>query len=144
LNPFNSGLHCKGLCCSWSCLHFRGLCCIWMCLHHRGRSCTLTCLYCRGLSFSWRCLHYRGLSCILTCLRLRSLCCTWRCLHHKGQEPHLDLSTLQGPELSLERLVLVLDSIREIRSIIPRCIYFEILTHAECALKKGPCMLNVR
>ncbi len=59
------------------------------------------------------------------------------------------MSTLQGPELSLgvyklQRLVLVLDSIREIRSIIPRCIYFEILTHAECALKKGPRMLNVR
>jgi hypothetical protein len=55
-------------------------------------------------------------------------------------ELHLDLSTLQRPVLLLEVstlqwLVLVPDSIREIGSSIPRCIYFEILTHAECALK---------
>jgi hypothetical protein len=104
----------------------------------------LTCLHCRGLPFFWRCLHYRGLSCIWTCLRYRSLCCTWTCLHHKGPELHLDLSTLQravqllevstlqGPELSLDLsthqwLVLVLDSMREIGSSIPRNIYFEIL-----------------
>jgi hypothetical protein len=44
----------------------------------------------------------------------------------------LEESTLQGPELSLDLstlkgLVLVLDSIREIGSSIPRNIYFEIL-----------------
>jgi hypothetical protein len=36
---------------------------------------------------------------------------------------------------TLQWLVLVPDSIREIGSSIPRCIYFEILTHAECAQK---------
>jgi hypothetical protein len=68
------------------------------------------------------------------------------CLHHKGLELHLDLSTLQravhcaapggvyttGPELSLDLftlqwLVLVLASIREIGSSIHQNIYFEIL-----------------
>ncbi len=44
----------------------------------------------------------------------------------------LDVSTLQGPELSLDLstlqwFVLVLDSVREIGSCIPRNIYFEIL-----------------
>ena len=43
-----------------------------------------------------------------------------------------EVSTLQGPELSLDvstlqRLVLVLDSIREIGSSIPLNIYFKIL-----------------
>jgi hypothetical protein len=51
----------------------------------------------------------------------------------------LEMSTQQGPELSLDvstlqRLVLVLDSIREIRSIIPLSIYFEILKHAQCTI----------
>jgi hypothetical protein len=45
----------------------------------------------------------------------------------------VEVSTLQGPELSLDLsilqwlLVLVLDSIREIGSSIARNIYFEIL-----------------
>jgi hypothetical protein len=81
--------------------------------------CTL-CLHCRGLPFFWRCLHYRGLSCIWTCLRYRSLCCTWTCLHHKGPELHRDLSTLeravqllevstlQGTELSLDYFEILL------------------------------------
>ncbi len=53
----------------------------------------------------------------------------------------VEVSTLQGPELSmdvftLQRSLLLQDSIRETRSIIPQYIYFEILPHAECALKK--------
>jgi hypothetical protein len=60
-NPLDFGLHCKGLCCSWSCLHYRGLCCIWMLLHYRGMCCT------------WTCLHHRGWSCTLTCLYCRGL-----------------------------------------------------------------------
>jgi hypothetical protein len=102
--------------------------------------CTLTCLQCRGLPFFWRCLYYRGLSCIWTCLRYRSLCCTWTCLHHKGPELHLDLSTLQravqllkvstlpGPELSLDYFEIFLSTIcAKKRSTAA--------THAECALK---------
>jgi hypothetical protein len=67
------------------------------------------------------------------------------------------LSTLQGPELSLDvsKLqwpVLVLDSIREIVRSIPRSIYFDILLsvrlkgslHTECVLKKGLRMLSER
>jgi hypothetical protein len=62
-----------------------------------------------------------------------------------GPELSLDLSTLQC-------LVLVLDSIREIGSSIPLNIYFEILlnehkkrsTQAEPALKKGLRRLSVR
>ena len=62
-----------------------------------------------------------------------------------GPELSLDLSTLQW-------FVLVLDSIREIGSSIPRNIYFEILlrvrqtrsTQAEPALKKGLRRLSVR
>jgi hypothetical protein len=53
----------------------------------------------------------------------------------------LEMSTLQGSELSLDvstlqKLVLLLDCMRETRSSIPWCIYLEILTHAESALKK--------
>ncbi len=62
-----------------------------------------------------------------------------------GPERSLDLSTLQW-------LVLVLDSIREIGSRIPLNIYFEILlsvrkkrsTQTEPALKKGLRRLSVR
>ncbi len=56
--------------------------------------------------------------------------CIWTSLNYKVQL--LEVSTLQGPELSLDLftlqwLVLVLDSVREIGSSITRNIYFEIL-----------------
>ncbi len=91
----------------------------------RGRSCTWTCLHYKGLCSSWRCLHYRGLSCPSGRV-YTSVTCAGPGQHQGDRQQH-------SPG---------------------HLLFFKILAHAECALKKvyarwvcakkGLCMLSVR
>ncbi len=55
----------------------------------------------------------------MTCLPYKGLCSSWRCLHYGAV-------AVSGLVYTVV-VVLVLDSMREISSSIPRNIYFEIL-----------------
>jgi hypothetical protein len=122
--------------------------CTWKCLHHRGRSCTLTCLHCRGLSFSWRYLHYRGLSCI----------CRLVYVTEASAALHMDVPPTPQGAAATPGLVYTTKGCaapggvyitvacagpgqhkgdRQQHFPLHLHTYFEILTHAECALKRS-------